>query len=486
MRLAHPTPRRPNTNGQNLNSSVKQSFFVQTHIHRSTRGVTLTTVKNRLLIFGVVALALCGVTAAVTLAANPRDEALNTPSGKAFLETYQALREQYLHPTDPDKLMLGALSGMLYAVDDPFAFYVPPIQTSSNNENIKGGFFGIGLGLTPATKDGLGVQVETVFNGQPAAKAGMQAGDLIVAVNGEDVTKLPLDQAVRKIRGPKGSTVKVTIARGVTRLNLSMIREKIVVVNVNAAVLPGNIGYVAISDFLNQKVTEQLQDAIRKLQTKNVKGLILDLRNNPGGLVSMAEGVADTFLSKGDIYVTRDRSKKVSVEYQAGAQSTDYLGPLVVLVNDSSASASEIVSSSLQENGRAKIVGEKTYGKGVADAPINLSNGGQFDVPIVEWLTPKRNSLNRRGVTPDVLVSDTRYPKLLTLQGINAAPGTNIEIKVGSKTLKLKADKTGQFTYQDTPTRVKTTGQQGEAIVNVAADAQVRKALSLLGVVATK
>ncbi len=422
----------------------------------------------------------------MTLAANPRDEALNTPSGKAFLETYQALREKYLRTTDPDKLMQGALSGMLYALDDEFTFYIPPSETSTNNENLTGGFFGIGLGLTPATKDGLGVQVETVFNGQPAAKAGMQAGDLIIAVNGEDVTKLPLDQAVRKIRGPKGSTVKVTIARGVTRLNLSMIREKIVVVNVNATVLPGNIGYVSISDFLNQKVTEQLQTAVASLKAKGVKGMILDLRNNPGGLVSMAEGVADTFLSKGDVFVTRDNTKKVNIEFQAGVQQSDYLGPLVVLVNGSSASASEIVSSSLQENGRAKIVGEKTYGKGVANAPIALSNGGQVNVSFEEWLTPKRNSINKRGVTPDYPVSDTRYPKLLTLQGINAAPGTNIEVKVNGKTLKLKADKTGQFTYQDEPTRVKTTGQQGEAIVNISTDAQVRKALSLLGVVATK
>ncbi len=442
--------------------------------------------KNRFLIFGIVALALCGVTAAVTLAANPRDEALSTPSGKAFLETYQALRERYLRTTDPDKLMQGALSGMLYALDDEFTFYIPPATTSTNNENMTGGFFGIGLGLNAATKDGLGVQVETVFNGQPAAKAGVQAGDYIVAVNGEDVTKIPLDQAVRKIRGPKGSTVRITIARGVTRLNLSMTREKIVVVNVNAAVLPGNIGYVSISDFLNQKVTQQLQAAIASLKAKGVKGMILDLRNNPGGLVSMAEGVADTFLAKGDVFVTRDNTKKVTVEFRASAQQNDYLGPLVVLVNGSSASASEIVSSSLQENGRAKIVGEKTYGKGVANAPIALSNGGQVNVSFEEWLTPKRNSINKRGVTPDVLVSDTRYPKLLTLQGINAAPGTNIEVKVNGKTLKLKADKTGQFTYQDTPTRVKTTGQQGEAIVNLATDAQARKALALLGVTATK
>jgi carboxyl-terminal processing protease len=443
-------------------------------------------VKNRLLIFGAIAACLCGATVAVTLAVNARDEALNTPSGKAFLETYSALREKYLRTTDPDKLMQGALSGMLYALDDEFTYYIPPTETSTNNENLTGGFFGIGLGLTPATKDGLGVQVETVFNGQPAAKAGIQAGDVIVAVNGEDVTKMALDKAVRKIRGPRGSTVKVTIARGVTRLTLSMTREKIVVVNVNSTVLPGNIGYISISDFLNQKVTEQLQAAIANLKSKNVKGMILDLRNNPGGLVSMAEGVADSFLAKGDIFVTRDNTKKVNVEYQAQAQANDYLGPLVVLVNSSSASASEIVSSSLQENGRAKVVGEKTYGKGVANAPIALSNGGQVNVSFEEWLTPKRNSINKRGVTPDVTVGDTRYPKLLTLQGINAAPGTNIEVKVNGKTLKLKADKTGQFTYQDTPTRVKTTGQQGEAVVNLASDAQVRKALSLLGVVATK
>ncbi len=437
--------------------------------------------KNRLLIFGSLAVALCGITAAITLAANPRDEVLNSPSGKAFLEAYQGLRETYLYPTDTEKLLQGAILGMTSVIDDPYIFYIPPVETTTNTQNMSGSFFGIGLGLRPATKDGLGVRVETVFNGQPAAKAGVQAGDIIVAVDGVDVTKMALEKAVQKIRGPKGTTVQVTVARGLTRLKLSMTRERIVVVNVSSKVLPGNIGYVAISDFLNFDVTKQLQAAIAKLKTKNIKGLILDLRDNPGGLVTQAEGVADTFLSKGDIYVTRGKSKKVNVEFAAGSQGSDYLGPLVVLVNSSSASASEIVSSSLQENGRAKVIGEKTVGKGVADAPLPLSNGGQFQVPITEWLTPKRNSINLKGVTPDYLVQDSRYPHPIVMQGFNAAPGTKIEVKINGKTLKLTADKLGQFSYQEELKPVKTSGQPGEAIINLSNDAIARKALALLG-----
>ena len=440
---------------------------------------------------GVIALALFGAIglAQFRLFNNPRDEAnkaFETPSGKAFIETYAALRASYLRDVPPEQLMKGALVGMLDSLRDEFTYYLEPETSATQGEEIKGEFFGIGVSIGPVGRDGTGVLVESVFVGQPAATAGVQVGDIIVKVNGEDVTKLTVTQAVRKIRGPKGSTVKLTVQRGANRLDLSMQRDRIQVINVNSTMLPGQIGYVAITDFLNQNVTAQLQTALEGLRAKGAKGVILDLRNNPGGLVTQAQGVADTFLAKGDVFITRDRSQKVTVEYAAKPQRTDYNGPLVVLVNTGSASASEIVSAAIQENGRGRIVGEQTYGKGVANTPTKLSNGAQVNIAFEEWLTPKRNSIFKKGVTPDVKVEDSRYPRLLAFEGVNAKPGSELEVKVNGKTLKLKADAQGRFTYQDEPQRVRTSDRQGSALVNLETDGIARKALEMLTGTAVK
>jgi carboxyl-terminal processing protease len=404
---------------------------------------------------------------------------LNSPNGQAFLEALDLLERQHLTPVNRDKLLEGAISGMLYALDDEFTYYIPPAEASTGREDLQGEFFGIGVGISPANKDGTGVLVETVYRGSPAAQAGLQANDVILSANGKDVSKLPLDQAVRLIRGPNGSTVKLEVLRNGAKITLTAIRAKINKVNVEGTILPNRIGYVAISDFANQKVTEQLQSQLKAMSGK-IKALVLDLRNNPGGLVSQAEGVADTFLEKGDIFITRDNTKQVRVDYSARPQSTDFKLPMVVLVNGSSASASEIVAAALQELGRAKVVGEKTYGKGVANIPTPLSNNGQINVANREWLTPKRNSLYKRGVTPDAIVQDTRYANVLALEGIGAKPGSTLEIKVNGKTIKLTADKTGRFTHQDTVPRPKNSSVQGEAIVTLEKDAQLQKALELL------
>ncbi|MFN3266085.1 MAG: S41 family peptidase [Deinococcales bacterium] len=404
---------------------------------------------------------------------------LNSPNGQAFLEALDLLERQHLTPVNRDKLLEGAISGMLYALNDEFTYYIPPAEATTGREDLQGEFFGIGVGISPANKDGTGVLVETVYRGSPAAQAGLQANDVILSANGKDISKLPLDQAVRLIRGPNGSTVKLVILRNGSKITLTAIRAKITKVNVESTVLPNRIGYVAISDFANQKVTEQLQAQLKSMSGK-IKALVLDLRNNPGGLVSQAEGVADTFLEKGDIFITRDNTKQIKVDYSARPQGTDFKLPMVVLVNGSSASASEIVAAALQELGRAKVVGEKTFGKGVANIPTPLSNDGQLNVANKEWLTPKRNSLYKRGVTPDVMVQDSRYANVLALEGIGAKPGSTLELKVNGKLIKLTADKTGKFTYQDTPPRTKNSSVQGEAVVTLENDAQLKKALELL------
>ena len=431
-------------------------------------------------VVGVVAAGAIGAAQLRGVSAPNGDAIWQSPNGKAFLETYGALKNEYLRPVVDAKLLEGALSGMLVALDDEFTYYIPPAQANTGREDLNGEFFGIGIGILPANKNGTGVQVETVYSGSPAAEAGLVAGDIILKAGDKELGALPLDEAVRYVRGPSGSQVKLLIFRNGARLTLTATRRKITKVNVETTTLPGQIGYVAISDFANWKLADQLQTALAAMKKRGVKGLVLDLRGNPGGLVAEAQAVADAFLSKGDIYITRDRNKVVKVEYAARADAQDFTAPLVVLVNTSSASASEIVTAALQDNGRAKIVGEKTYGKGVANSPEKLSNDAQLNVTVIEWLTPKRNSIFKKGITPDYPVADTRFEKLLAFEGVNAKPGSKLEVKVNGQTLQLVADKEGRFQYQQSPTRLKSSANQGEATVDLAKDAQLRKALELL------
>ena len=431
-------------------------------------------------VVGVVAAGAIGAAQLRGVSAPNGDAIWQSPNGKAFLETYGALKNEYLRPVNDAKLLEGALSGMLVALDDEFTYYIPPAQANTGREDLNGEFFGIGIGILPANKNGTGVQVETVYSGSPAAEAGLVSGDIILKAGDKELGGLALDEAVRYIRGPSGTQVKLLVFRNGARLTLTATRRKITKVNVETTVLPGQIGYVAISDFANWKLADQLQTALAAMRKRGVKGLVLDLRGNPGGLVAEAQAVADAFLSKGDVYITRDRNKVVKVEFAANPDPLDFTAPLVVLVNSSSASASEIVTAALQDNGRAKIVGEKTYGKGVANLPEKLSNDAQLNVTVIEWLTPKRNSIFNKGITPDYPVADTRFEKLLAFEGVNAKPGTQLEVKVNGQVLKLTADKEGRFQYQQSPTRQKSSATQGQATVDLGKDAQLRKALELL------
>ena len=409
--------------------------------------------------------------------------AFTSPSGKAFLETYQALSENYLKPISTDKLMVGALSGMLDSLSDPFTYYLTPDYKSQVDDTIQGDFFGVGATLLPANKDGTGAKVDSTFRGSPAAKAGLLAGDVILSVDGKKVNSLALTDAVKLIRGPKGTTVTLAVSRSGLPVTLKAVRDKITVASVSTSVLPGKIGYLALADFLNSSNLDRLRSAINDFEKQGVKGLVFDLRDNGGGLVDQATAVADLFLSKGDVFITRDRSKAVHVEATASPSGQDYRGPLVVLVNHYSASAAEIVTAALHDNGRAKVVGETTYGKGVANIPTPLANGGQVNVAFEEWLTPKRVSILKKGITPDIVVADGRFPPLLTVEGAGAGKNASVTITVKGKPVTVQADANGHFSYQATaapdPANASAV-KQGAASVDLNKDTQLVKALSVL------
>ncbi len=402
---------------------------------------------------------------------------LDTPAGRALAQVYGALNAGYLNKVDDNKLTEGAITGMLEALEDPYTSYASPEQASQEVENRSGSFQGIGATLQPRNreKDTI-VEVITVYRGSPAEKAGVKSGDIFVEIDGENVRDATTNEVVQKVRGPAGTKVELGFRRpGQAKpVRLSVTRGSIDIIDVESAILPQNVGYVSIRSFANARVFDQLDAALNSLQEKGVSSLVLDLRNNGGGLLDQGIRVADEFLSSGDIVFQRARGV---TQRLAEADPASFDWPMVVLVNRNSASASEIVAGALQDNGRAEVVGEKTYGKGVGQSVISLPNGGQLVYLSFEWLTPDRRSINKKGITPDVKVDDALVQQVLSLEGQGAQQGQKIEVLVDGKKLgNARVDADGKFTFVQPFERPADSDVQGEAIVNLKNDPALQAA----------
>jgi len=439
-------------------------------------------------VFGALIAAIAAIGIAQFGSLAPQDFTQD-PNGRAAIETYEIIKQHYLKKLSTEelkKILEGAIRGQVDALDDPFTSYSPPRHTKIRNEDVQGEFYGIGVVIQAARPDGTGAKIITVFRGGPAYRAGLKAGDEIVEVDGEDVTNLDLFDIVAKIRGPKGTTVEIGVRRKGSRaiLRFKIPREKIEIVSVSKAMLPDQVGYVAIETFLNVKVIDQLKDAIAELKKQGAKKLVLDLRDNGGGLLDQGCQVADAFLDHGVIVYTRSRD--VTRPYCEASPQTLWDGPMVVLVNGNSASASEIVAGALQDYQRAPIVGEKTFGKGVGQNVFTLANGGELTLVTFEWLTPKRRAIHEKGITPDYPVKDTRFPEPLAFEGIGAPPGGEVELIVRDKdgrvvkTLKAKVDEDGKFSKSEEVPPRKISDIPGKALIDLEHDAILQKALEIL------
>ncbi|BAW02707.1 carboxyl-terminal protease [Thermus thermophilus] len=426
-----------------------------------------------------------GALLALVYAQLPRPQAetfLQNPNGQALLEVYQRIQQDYLEPLSREKLnklLEGAIGGMVQALEDPFTSYSPPQRSTLRQEDLRGEFFGIGATLSAANPDGTGAKIEGVMKGLPAQRAGLRAGDVILEVDGEDVTKLPLLDIVAKIRGREGTKVTLKVRReGVPApLVFELVRERVEIISVSTAKV-GDVGYVALETFANFKVEDQLKRAIEELKAQGVKKLIFDLRDNGGGLLDQGCAVASAFLKEGPIVYTR--TKNLTRVWCEATGRTLWDGPMVVLVNGNSASASEIVAGALQDYGRAKVIGEKTFGKGVGQTPYTLANGGELTLVTFEWLTPKRRSINKEGITPDIVVKDTRFPTPFSLQGAGAPPGAEITVTLNGKTVKVKADAEGKFSYAEPQRQRPLPEDRGQAVLDLENDAILKRALEEL------
>jgi len=317
------------------------------------------------------------------------------------------IENDYVEPVDRTKLVNGAISGMVASLD-PHSAYMPPQDFQVFESDTEGKFGGVGVEVE--VRDGTLV-VMSPIEGSPAERAGINPGDRIVAIDGVDAIGTGLDKIVRRMRGIAGTHVKLTVKRegSPQLLTFDLAREEIHVPSVAARMLDGGIAYVRVKQFQDHTHDELLFAAarLRKESKVAIAGVVLDLRNDPGGLVDESAEVADEFLSSGTIYTTRHRGEIVDdVRAKSGGAFADV--PVVALVNEYTASAAELVTGALQDNGRATVVGANTFGKGSVQAILGLPGGAGLRLTIARYYTPSGHAIQGDGVHPDVIVESTR------------------------------------------------------------------------------
>jgi carboxyl-terminal processing protease len=324
-----------------------------------------------------------------------------------FGDVFERIRAEYVEPVNDRELIENAINGMLTGLD-PHSSYMNAKAFRDMQVQTRGEFGGLGLEVT--AENGL-IKVVSPIDDTPAARAGMKAGDLITMLDGQTVQGLTLNEAVDKMRGPPGSNIKLTVKReGVnTPVEVSMQRE-VIRIQVVRSRLEGDIGYIRLTAF-NEQTDPGLRKAVIELKQKaggNLRGLVLDLRNNPGGLLDQAVSVSDDFLDQGEIVSTRARHPEESQRWNSKPGDIAAGLPVVVLINGGSASASEIVAGALQDNRRAVVLGTRSFGKGSVQTVMPLQGNGAMRLTTARYYTPSGRSIQGLGIAPDVEVAASR------------------------------------------------------------------------------
>ncbi len=314
-------------------------------------------------------------------------------------QVYRSLIENYDGKLTEAQLISGLKHGLAEATNDPYTTYFTPSEAESFNNDLQGQFSGVGAEL--GKNDQGSIQVIAPIAGTPAEKAGLKTKDVIAGINGKTTAGMSVDDAVKAIRGKAGTKVKLQVIRdGTQALELEITRETIHIPSVTTKTLDGNIGYMQVSTF-GQDTGDLARQAAAKFKADGVKGMILDLRNNPGGQVDTAVSIASEWLPENKLIMQEKRGSTVMQTYQSTGSAELADIPTVVLINSGSASASEIVAAALHDNKHAYIIGEKSYGKGVVQRIINFGDDSQLKVTVASWYRPNGQNINHRGITPD-------------------------------------------------------------------------------------
>lgn len=360
-------------------------------------------------VIAVLAACLLGLAFAGGVAAGRGSQTIKVPGvssapatpERAASEVQSIIEREALVPSDEESMTAGVVKGMLDSLGDPYAFYFDPEHYRYFNEQNEGRFYGIGI--TISDRDGK-PYVVSVIPGTPAEKAGLKPDDVIVSIDGVTRDKWDLDDVVRRIRGEEGTTVKVGVLRNGSKkpLQFTIVRAKIDVPNIETELVDGDVGYIRLYSF-NDPAARDVREAIQDLASRGARGFVLDLRDNPGGLLSSSVDVLSLFVKDGVAVSVQARAKDLSETYRvSGDTVTD--APLVVLINENSASASEIVAGALQDYERATLVGVTSFGKGSVQQIEELSFGGALKLTIARYVTPKGRIIDKKGVVPDITV----------------------------------------------------------------------------------
>ncbi len=341
---------------------------------------------------------LPGLSSSVENQTQPEDADMSV-----FWEAWNTVQSRFYYdlPSEEDRVQ-GAINGMIETLDDPYTAYVEPDVAVILNQDNSGSFEGIGAYVEEAPEGG--VFIIRVFEDGPAERAGIRAGDIVVAVEGEDITQESLIENLLLIRGPAGTQVTLTIVREGEEelLDLTVTRGRIEIPTAEWRMLESDIGYIVLFEF-NGRSSELMHQAVQELLDQGAESIILDLRNNPGGLLDQVVDISDLFLDEGLILIQRDVDGN-EIEHTSDSGDIAEVIPLVVLINGGSASASEILAGAVQDRERGVLIGETSFGKGSVQLLLELSDGSQLRITYANWFTPNDHSITEQGITPDIVI----------------------------------------------------------------------------------
>ena len=389
-------------------------------------------------------LLLVFITSKFTLANSEHGKNINTiplDEIRTFTEIFSKIKSDYVEDLDDKVLLENAIRGMLQGLD-PHSAYLDKDAYKDLQEGTSGEFGG--LGIEVGYEDGF-VKVISPIDGTPAQRAGIKAGDLIIRLDGKSVKGISLMEAVKMMRGEPGSKIELTIIRDGEEkpFNISIVRDVITIINVKAEIIEPGFGYVRISNFQIHTV-EDLRKSLEDLKTQNnnkLKGLVLDLRNNPGGLLNAAVGVSDLFLNNGLIVYTEGRIKDSKLKFNAKPNELFKNIPIIILVNGGSASASEIVAGALQDHKRAIIMGERTFGKGSVQTILPMNDDTALKLTTARYYTPSGRSIQASGIEPDMIVRNIEFDVKDNKMGNGLIKESDLSGHLDSKTSENNLDK---------------------------------------------